>query len=51
MKMTKKTEDRIKSALPKFQKILSVAKDRDLNESDTVSIISDILADVFGYDK
>lgn len=51
MKMTKKTEDRIKSALPKSQKILSVAKDRDLNESDTVSIISDILADVFGYDK
>ena len=51
MKITKKTEDRIKAALPKFQKVLGIAKDRDLNESDTVSIITDILAEVFGYDK
>ena len=29
----------------------NVAKARDLNESDTVSIITDILAEVFGYDK
>lgn len=51
MKITKKTEDRIRTALPKFQKVLDIAKDRDLNESDTVSIITDILAEVFGYDK
>lgn len=51
MKMTKKTEDRIRSALPKFQKVLGIAKARDLNESDTVAIITDILAEVFGYDK
>jgi predicted type IV restriction endonuclease len=51
MKVTKKTEDRIKAALPKFQKVLGIAKDRDLNESDTVSIITDILAEIFGYDK
>lgn len=51
MKITKKTEDRIRAALPKFQKVLGIAKDRDLNESDTVSIITDILAEVFGYDK
>lgn len=51
MKITKKTEDRIKASLPKFQKVLGIAKDRDLNESDTVSIITDILAEVFGYDK
>lgn len=51
MKITKKTEDRIKASIPKFQKVLCIAKDRDLNESDTVSIITDILAEVFGYDK
>lgn len=51
MKPTKKIEERIKNTLPKFQKVLQIAKDRDLNESDTVSIINDILADVFGYEK
>ena len=47
----KKVADRLNSAVPKFQRILQVAKDRDLNESDTVSILNDILAEVFGYDK
>ena len=51
MKLTKKTEERIKSSIGKFQKVLGIAKDRDLNESDTVSIITDMLAEVFGYDK
>lgn len=51
MKITKKTEDRIKSSMAKFQKVLAIAKARDLNESDTVAIITDILAEVFGYDK
>ncbi len=51
MKTTKKTEERIKTGIPKFQKVLAIAKDRDLNESDTVSIITDMLAEVFGYDK
>jgi predicted type IV restriction endonuclease len=31
--------------------VLGIAKARDLNESDTVAIITDILAEVFGYDK
>lgn len=51
MKITKKTEDRIKNNLAKFQKVLTIAKDRDLNESDTVSIITDMLSEVFGYEK
>lgn len=51
MKITKKTEDALRAGVAKFQKILQVAKTRDLNESDTVSIITDILAEVFGYDK
>lgn len=51
MKITKKTEERIKNSIGKFQKVLGIAKERDLNESDTVSIITDMLAEVFGYDK
>ena len=51
MKVSKKTEDRVAASVPKFQKILAVAKARDLNESDTVVIITDILTEVFGYEK
>ncbi len=51
MKLTKKTEDRIKTAVAKFQKVLAVAKARDLNESDTVTLIVDMLNEIFGYDK
>ena len=51
MKIGKKVEDRIKNNLVKFQKVLQLAKDRDLNESDTVAIINDMLADIFGWEK
>lgn len=51
MKISKKTMDRFVEMVPKFQKILTVAKSRDLNESDTVTVITDILAEVFGYEK
>jgi predicted type IV restriction endonuclease len=37
--------------MTKFQQVLQIAKDRDVNEADTVSIIKDVLAEVFGYDK
>ena len=47
----KKVADRFNKTIPKYQKLLKIAKDRDVNESDTVSIIKDILSDVFGYDK
>ncbi len=42
---------RLKAETKKFQKILPQAIDRDVNESDTVAIISDMFADIFGYDK
>lgn len=51
MRLTKKTEDTLRSSIGKFQKVLIAAKARDLNESDTVAIITDILAEAFGYDK
>lgn len=46
-----KVVDRYKATVPKFQKILIEAKNRDLNESDTVTIVKDVFSDVFGYDK
>src|SRR5512138_2847068 len=46
-----KAIERIKEGLKRFQSILSSAKARDVNESDTVVIVTDLLQDVFGYDK
>jgi hypothetical protein len=47
----KKVIERWARTIPRFQKVLQLAKDRDVNESDTVSIVNDILGEVFGYDK
>lgn len=47
----KKVLNRFTANVPKFQKVLKIAKDRDVNEADTVSIINDIMGDVLGYDK
>ena len=47
----KKVEDRIKSQLRKFQKLLTEAQSKDINESDTVTLLVDILSDVCGWDK
>ncbi len=47
----KKVSDRISEGLKKFQPILQAAKARDAGESDTVTIITDILTSIFGYDK
>lgn len=46
-----KVKDRLISGVKRFQPIVAKAMDKDINESDTVTIISDILSDVFGYDK
>ena len=47
----KRVSDRLFRSIEKFQQILKNAKDRDVNEADTVSIIKDMLAEIFGYDK
>ena len=47
----KTAEARIKKGITKYKRILRRAKDRDVNESDTVTIITDALADICGYDK
>lgn len=42
---------RLVSGIKKFQPILAAARTRDVGESDTVTIINDMLGDIFGYDK
>ena len=51
MPIPTKTQDRIITSLKKFNPILTSAKMRDVNESDTVVIITDMLSELFGYDK
>lgn len=47
----KKVVERLSKTVSKFQRVLKIAKDRDVNEADTVSIVVDILSEVFGFDK
>ena len=47
----KRVAERLVSGLKRYQPILAAAKARDVNEADTVTIVKDLLADVFGYDK
>lgn len=46
-----RVQERLIAGIKRFIPILSAAKSRDVNESDTVTIITDMLSDVFGYDK
>lgn len=47
----KKVSERLFTGVKRFQPILAAAKARDVGETDTVTIVKDMLADVFGYDK
>jgi hypothetical protein len=47
----KKVHERLVAGIKRYQPILAAAKVRDVGEADTVTIIKDMLADVFGYDK
>ncbi len=46
-----KITERLVSGLKRFQPVLTAAKSRDVGESDTVTVVVDMLADIFGYDK
>ncbi|MCC6897605.1 MAG: type I restriction enzyme HsdR N-terminal domain-containing protein [Polyangiaceae bacterium] len=50
-KVASKVAERIAAGLKKFQPILESARTRDVNESDTVVIVTDMLQEVLGYDK
>ena len=47
----KKISERIVLGIKKYQPLLTAAKSRDVGEADTVTIIKDMLSDIFGYDK
>lgn len=50
-KIPNKVAERFAQHISAFQKVLQNAHDRDVNESDTVTIVKDILSDVMGFDK
>lgn len=49
--LSSKVATRLSAGLKRFQPILSSAKARDVNEADTVTIVLDILGELFGFDK
>jgi hypothetical protein len=51
MSVPNRVADRLAAGLKRFQPILAAARSRDVNESDTSMIVTDLVADVFGYDK
>jgi len=51
MAIPNRVAERLASGLKRFQPILASAKSRDVNESDTSMIVTDILGEFFGYDK
>jgi hypothetical protein len=51
MPIPKKVSERLSMGLKRFQPIITAAKARDANESDTSMIITDIMSELFGYDK
>ena len=51
MAIPARVAERLATGLKRFQPILSSAKARDVNESDTSMIVTDVLAEIFGYDK
>ena len=50
MALPKKIQQRLTAGIKRFQPVLKSAIDRDVNESDTVLIVRDILTDLFGFD-
>lgn len=51
MAMPKRVVDRLQTALKSFIPVLQAQKARDVSEADTVTLVKDLLSDVFGYDK
>jgi len=51
IKIPKKTQDRLVAGLRRYQPIVRKLAERDISEADTVTVIKDMLSDLFGYDK
>jgi len=44
-------EKRIRDGIKKYKNVLKTAKDKDINEADTVTIVFNMLVDICGYDR
>ena len=51
VKIPKKAHDRLVAGLKRYQPIVGKLRERDISEADTVTVIKDMLTDIFGYDK
>ena len=51
VKIPKKAHDRLVAGLKRYQPIVRKLRERDISEADTVTVIKDMLTDIFGYDK
>ena len=51
MAVTKKIAETLNTGLRRFRPILAAQRDRDVSEADTVTLVKDLLSEVFGYDK
>jgi hypothetical protein len=51
VRIPKKVQERLIGGLRRYQPIVRKLADRDISEADTVTVIKDILSDIFGYDK
>ncbi len=47
----KRVCERLVAAMKQYQSVLKTQRDRDVSEADTVTVVKDLLADVFGFDK
>lgn len=50
-KLPKRFVERVARNLKTYQAIVEAQRIRDVSEADTVTVVKDILADIFGYDK
>lgn len=51
MSVSKKVSDRITAALKRLVPVVLQQRARDVSEADTVTLVKDLLAEAFGYDK
>lgn len=51
MSIPKRVVERFRSSMKNYANVLRSQRDRDVSEADTVTIVKDILQDIFGYDK
>jgi len=47
----KRVAERIKDSFKTYGQVLVAQRDRDVSEADTVTVVKDLLSDMFGYDK